>query len=159
MRGRESSFLRNEPYQAKLRLPKRNILYFVYLVLIILILTACRTSRPDDTAEADSYGSFTMETTYSFDHQYYAIQEAVKYEEDDPDYIEISVYNAETEELADVFTVARARDFWGICWESDTYNIWVQSGDIGNICYKYEDGQWTRDDSAERPDGIISKYD
>lgn len=138
---------------------RRNLLHFIYLMLVTLLVTGCRIPQTDNDLETEANGSFTMETTYSFDNKYYAIQEAVKYEEDDPDYIEISVYNAETEELADVFTAARARDFWGICWESDTYNIWVQSGDIGNICYKYEDGQWTRDDSAERPDDIISKYD
>lgn len=138
---------------------KRNLLHFIYLMLVTLLLTGCRIPQTDNDLETETYGSFTMETAYSFDNKYYAIQEAVKYEEDDPDYIEISVYEAETEELEDVFTAARARDFWGICWESDTYNIWVQSGDIGNICYKYEDGQWTQDDSAERPDDIISKYD
>lgn len=138
---------------------KRNILYFMYLIPIILTLTACRTSRPDGTAETDSYGSFTTETAYSFDNQYYAVQEVVKYEEDGPNYIEISVYDAETEEPVDTFAVARTRDFWGICWESDSYNIWVQSGDIGVICYKYEDGQWTWDDTVKRPEDIISKYD
>ena len=140
-------------------LMKRNILYFVYLILIILTLTACRTSRPDDTAETDSYGSFTTETTYSFDNQYCAVQEVAKYEEDGPNYIEISVYDVETEEPVDTFAVARTRDFWGICWESDSYNIWVQSGDIGVICYKYEDEQWIWDDTVKRPEDIISKYD
>lgn len=47
----------------------------------------------------------------------------------------------------------------GICWENDTYNIWTQSADIGIYCYKYENGQWERDESAIRPKYIISKYD
>lgn len=57
------------------------------------------------------------------------------------------------------FIPARARDFWGICWESDSYNIWIQSGDIGVICYKCEDEIWVQDESAIRPDDIVSKYD
>lgn len=57
------------------------------------------------------------------------------------------------------FTPARASDFWGICWETDTYNIWIQSGDIGVICYAYADGNWEVDPTAIRPDSIVSKYD
>lgn len=65
----------------------------------------------------------------------------------------------ETDQLVSSFYPARARDFWGICWENDSYNIWTQSGDIGVYCYKYEEMQWKRDESAQRPDYIISKYD
>lgn len=140
---------------------RRNLLLFIYLMLVTLLLTGCQIPQTDNDLETDAYGSFTTETAYSFDNQYYAVQEVVKlkYGEDSPNYIEISVYDAETEEPVDTFAVARTRDFWGICWESDSYNIWVQSGDIGVICYKYEDGQWIRDDFAKRPDDIISKYD
>lgn len=62
-------------------------------------------------------------------------------------------------QLTDSFQPARASDFWGICWEHDTYNIWIQSGDIGVLCYSYEDGKWELDTSAARPDYVVSKYD
>ena len=71
----------------------------------------------------------------------------------------VCIYETGTEEKVFEFYTERARDFWGICWESDTYNIWIQSGDTGVYCYRYEDERWIRDDSAERPEDIHSKYD
>lgn len=73
--------------------------------------------------------------------------------------IVVSIYDAETDEFVGDFCPARARDFWGICWESDSYNIWTQSADIGIYCYVYEDGRWIRDENAVRPEDIVSKYD
>lgn len=71
----------------------------------------------------------------------------------------VSVYLTENDELVFSFNPARAWDFWGICWESNSYNIWIQSGDIGIYCYAYEDDQWYVDENAVRPDDIVSKYD
>ena len=45
------------------------------------------------------------------------------------------------------------------CWENDSYNIWVQSGDLGVLCYRMSDEVWTLDYDAVRPDYIISRYD
>ncbi|MCM1262936.1 MAG: hypothetical protein NC313_09455 [Butyrivibrio sp.] len=103
-------------------------------------------------------GSFTLDKVYSYDEKYYAIQEA----EDTGSsfkYIKVSIYESETNSLIFSFYPARALDFWGICWENDTYNIWTQSADIGIYCYKYDDEQWEIDYSAQRPEYIISKYD
>ena len=72
-------------------------------------------------------------------------------------YIKVSIYETKTQ--VDYFYPTRAWDFWGICWENDTYNIWIQSADIGIYCYKYEDDQWQKDASAERLEYIVSKYD
>ena len=71
----------------------------------------------------------------------------------------VSVYDTETDQFVTDFSPARSRDFWGICWESDSYNIWTQSADIGICCYVYQDGQWVRDENAIRPENIVSKYD
>lgn len=136
----------------------RKLLYLTYLMLILFSISGCGSQGTNTASDADSYGSFTIEKTYSFDEKYYAVCESVE-NAGDVRYIEVSVYAADSGELVDAFLVARTRDFWGICWESNTYNIWIQSGDIGVICYKYDDEQWVRDDSAERPDDIISKYD
>ncbi len=118
-------------------------------------------SGTKDTVEY--WNSFTADKTYSYDEKFYAVQEV---EEDylpgadTPSYYtKVSIYEAETDIPVFSFCPARARDFWGICWENDTYNIWTQSGDIGVYCYKYEDMQWKRDESAKRPSYIISKYD
>ncbi|MBP5180703.1 MAG: hypothetical protein J6127_05390, partial [Clostridiales bacterium] len=48
---------------------------------------------------------------------------------------------------------------FGMVWESDTYNIWFQSADIGLLCYSMNDNVWTYDPNAVRPDDIISKYE
>lgn len=70
----------------------------------------------------------------------------------------MSVYLSSTGEPVDSFSPARASDFWGICWEKDTYTIWTQSADVGNHCYEYSDGAWVRQDARSVPDYIISRY-
>ena len=108
--------------------------------------------------QAERYGSFTIEKTFSHDGRYYALVEP----EDGhmlSRMIRVSVHEAASGELIAEFRPARALDFWGICWESDSYNIWIQSADIGIFCYRYEDGMWIEDWEIERPADIISKYD
>lgn len=121
------------------------------------LLTACSGTADETPANR---GSFTPDKTYSYDEKYYALQSVV---EDDPDalarYIKVTVYSSDTGEAVAEFNPARARDFWGICWESDSYNIWTQSADTGIFCYVYQDGEWTLDADAERPPDIVSKYD
>ena len=109
----------------------------------------------------EMWGSFTADLTYSYDEKYYAVQEV-----DDTTfgmrYIKLCIYETDTDTLIYYFYPARAQDFWGICWENNTYNIWTQSADVGIYCYKYEempDREWKIDESAIRPAYIISKYD
>ena len=71
----------------------------------------------------------------------------------------ITVYRSETNAEVFSFAPARASDFWGVCWESKSYNIWIQSGDVGILCYQFDDETWTLNENAERPADIISKYD
>lgn len=110
----------------------------------------------------EEYCSFTPEDTYSYDGRLVAHQEVEKglgissLERR----IIVEIKDSETGEVIGSFSPARAWDFWGMCWENDSYNIWIQSGDTGCHCWKYEDGEWERDWSCpERPDYIISKYD
>lgn len=133
----------------------------VLLSLCILLLLAGIVNRFFRTEETfEDWGSFTPDQTYSYDEKYYAIQKVERIFGDDyPSYIKVCIYEAETDTQVFSFYPARAMDFWGICWENDTYNIWTQSADIGIYCYKYEDMQWKRDESAIRPEYIISKYD
>ncbi len=129
-----------------------NKLFFTAFAML-LILTSCNVSE-HYTAE---WGSFSPDKTSSYDNKLYAIQTVEKIE--DVNFVTVNVYLTETEELIYSFTPARALDFWGICWENDTYNIWIQSGDIGVFCYKYENDEWKVDKSATRPSYIKSKYD
>ena len=54
------------------------------------------------------------------------------------------------------FEPVRRWDFWGVCFENDNYNIWIQSGDIGIICYEYCDGEWHYNLDAVRLSYIVS---
>ena len=104
----------------------------------------------------ENWGSFTSAKTYSYDSKYYAIQNTK--ERDNISFIDVVIYNNK-DEMVYSFSPARAFDFWGICWENDNYNIWVQSGDVGTLCYSYDNKEWSLNASAIRPDYIVSKYD
>lgn len=99
--------------------------------------------------------SFTMDETWSYDGRYYAFPVIT------PDYSDalVTIYDSETDEVVYTFTPARSFDFKGICWETDSYNIWIESGDVGCVCYIYADGEWVLDENAKRPYNIISRYD
>lgn len=150
---------------------REKVIFLTMCSLLLLSGCAYRASETENTVEGrtneaaetdntfERWGSFTADKTYSYDEKYYAVQE-VEYDDNiGVNYIKVCIYETETDELVSFFYPARARDFWGICWENDTYNIWTQSGDIGVYCYKYEEMQWERDESAQRPEYIISKYD
>lgn len=126
-------------------------LWHCIVLAVLLLMCGCRS-----VDEVNNGGSFTAKKTYSYDQAYYAIQEV-----DDAGgsrLVRVLIYAADGT-LVHSFSPARALDFWGICWERDTYNIWVQSGDTGLSCYAYADGRWTEDPAAVCPQYIQSKYD
>ncbi len=135
---------------------KRMMLVFLMLV-ILLFTTACIgiTARvtATETTQERFWGSYTDEKTYSFDRKYYAIQSV------EDGMIKVSIFLVSSGELIDSFTPARAMDFWGICWERDTYNIWTQSADIGSYCYAYQDSKWEQNGNTKEPSYIISRWD
>lgn len=130
----------------------------IILTSIFLLMGCNNGKKPEDgVAVQEDWGSFTPDITYSYDNKYYAVQ---KVEKGEPfDMIKVSIYLTETKEYVSEFYPARAWDFWGICWEDDTYNIWIQSADIGIHCYKYKDGNWILDYDAVQPDSIVSRFD
>ena len=121
--------------------------------ILILLLALCFTGCKPTSEKAEFWGSYTSEKTYSYDHQYYAVQTVENAA------VTVTIYSTATNEEIDEFSPARARDFWGICWEKDTYNLWTQSADTGNACYEYQNGKWIRNDDAVEPSYIISRYD
>lgn len=137
---------------------------FSILLILSYAFTSCSstgTSRDiaeDTSINEEKWGSFTPDKTYSYDNAYYALQ-TVENPDDFVREVKVSIYSTDTDEPVADFYAARASDFWGICWESDSYNIWTQSGDTGLACYAYQDGEWVLDREAVRPDDIISKYD
>ena len=125
----------------------------LFLVLTSLsVFVSC--SNREIKVDPQEWGSFSPNKTTSYDNKYYALQTV-----NDNDYIVITIYETETDEEVYSFSPARAYDFWGICWESDTYNIWIQSSDIGDYCYKYDTDTWILDEEAQMPDYIITRHE
>ena len=131
---------------------------FLLLSMVLCATTACDSHHPaqpsvDLSSRQRFYGSFTIEKTYSFDRKYYAVQNI------ENQMIRVDVYQALSDDLVYSFVPARAIDFWGICWERDNYNIWIQSADVGTLCYRFGEGVWDRNESQNLPAYIISRYD
>lgn len=122
------------------------------LLSIVAVFIMCSCTLVSASAPGTEYGSFTIEKTSSYDGKYYA------YMTQHDQMIVVNIYSEDDNEVF-TFEPCRKSDFWGICWENDSYNLWVQSGDIGIICYTESDEVWSVDDSAVRPDYIISKYE
>ena len=131
---------------------------------------------PHDWSQAD-FGSFSPDTTYSFDGKYSAVQTIAPTDGSDAAYIQVTIYDSETNAILDSFPAERLLDFWGVCWEPDSYNLWIQSGDVGTYCMRYDNGVWSRDVDYTRtvyyengvqhkrvthplhmPDGMIDRY-
>lgn len=126
----------------------KKILAFVILCCF-MALTSCQRAENN----VPFMGSYTPDKTFSFDHELYAVQTV-----DDDHMITVTVYNAAANEKLDSFSPARAKDFWGICWEKDTYNIWTQSADTGCTCFEFQNGKWISNGDTDVPEYIISKY-
>ena len=125
----------------------------LFLVLTSLSLFASCSNREIEV-DPQEWGSFSPNKTTSYDNKYYALQNV-----NDNDYIVVTVYETETDEEVYSFSPARPLDFWGICWENDTYNIWIQSSDTGDYCYKYDNDTWILDEEAQMPDYIITRHE
>lgn len=100
----------------------------------------------------EKYGSFTIERAYSYDRAYFT-------QMIDSGANVMIIINDKHHNVVCSFTPCRKSDFWGVCWENDNYNLWIQSGDIGTVCYSMEGGKWVLNEDAVRPDYIVSKYD
>ncbi|SCW64569.1 hypothetical protein SAMN02910456_02340 [Ruminococcaceae bacterium YRB3002] len=110
--------------------------------------------NPEDAEEHNQkWGSFSYGPEYSHDRKYYATAHPNR----ETILIDIRYYEDDTPVYS--FEPCRMDDFWGICWDKNSYDIWVQSGDIGVVCYSMQDGVWELNEDAVRPDYIISKYD
>lgn len=122
---------------------------YVFLALYcFMMLASCQSSGKTD----QFLGSYTPDKTYSYDHNLYAVQTVADQA------VIVTVYKAGTNEETGNFSPARSRDFWGVCWEKDSYNIWTQSADTGVTCFEYQNGKWVANEDLDAPEYIISKY-
>lgn len=113
-------------------------------------------STLDEIVEPKIYGSFTVDKTYSYDGKYYAL---VTQKEDysGSSQIEVVIYTSDDKEVSSFKPVQEK--FWGICWEKDSYNIWVQSGrQSSTICYSVSGDEWSVNHDAVRPEYLTGRY-
>lgn len=99
------------------------------------------------------YGSFTLEKTYSYDNKYYAESVAGSDEK-----ITVNIYNENGSKVYS-FAPCWKNDFQGICWENDSYNIWVQFHHVNVTCYRQTGSSWMKDESLRKPDYMIGITD
>ena len=92
------------------------------------------------------YGSFTLEKTYSYDNKYYAESVAGSDEK-----ITVNIYDENGSKVYS-FAPCWKNDFQGICWENDSYNIWVQFHHVNVTCYRQTGSSWMKDESLRKPD-------
>lgn len=111
-----------------------------------------KVREDDKKSKEKDYGSFTIERTYTYDKKYYA---ECTVQSSGMILIEITTRN---NIRVSSFKPCRASDFWGICWEYDNYNLWIQSSDIGCICYSFNGEEWERNKDAVMPDYIIRRH-
>lgn len=135
----------------------KNLHKVLALLLCLCLLSACGaadTSTETDRAGADAdLGSFTLGRAESADGRYYAEANT-----DEPT-VRIRIYDSADGKELFSFDSVRRLDYWGLCWETNTNNLWVQSGDVGLVCYAFRDGEWVLYPDAVRPPEIVSKYD
>lgn len=111
-----------------------------------------KVRKDDRAAKEKDYGSFTVERTYTYDKKYYAditVQNSGM--------VLIQIYTRNNIRVSS-FKPCRLSDFWGICWEYDNYNLWIQSSDIGYICYSFNGEEWERNKDAVMPGYIIGRH-
>ena len=112
-------------------------------------------STLDEMIHIREYGSFTCDKTYSYDGNYYAVFN----ESFGP--FEIDVYSSDGYVNAIVpqscFDDFNKGAFWGVCWENDSYNLWVQTKNGDTMCFSKIGDEWILNEDAVRPDYIICK--
>ena len=102
----------------------------------------------DSIVALREFGSFTRDKTYSYDGKYYV----AKF---DPSFHEIDIYSSNG--YVDAIILPNPGDYYGVCWEKDSYNLWIQeeNGDI--LCYNMADEKWFLNENAVKPDYIICR--
>lgn len=120
----------------------------IYLAaVLIFILTSCKTAKTKISVTEEQLAKFTANTSATFDSKYFAIV-GVNTNENGSTAV-INIFSAEGSSVYSFDTVS-VDCFLGICWEKDTYNIWVLTSDNGPMCYTHENGEWALDETQTR---------
>ena len=110
--------------------------------------------REDDKANKEKQlGSFTLERTYTHDNNYYADCRI-----NDEGAVIIDIYKRYPRQPVSSFSPCGKEDFWGMSWEYDNYNIWIQCDDAGTVCYSCKDEKWELNSEAVKPGYLIERW-
>lgn len=129
----------------------------ILLIAAAVLLAGVVFALTRDT-HVTKHGSFTAGVpgrVDSFDGKYFAEQSVTRPEGEKANWVQVTVYDAETKAEVGGFLAQRAFDFLGICWAPDSYDIWVSSGDVGAYRMRYDDGAWVEDRDAPLPEGMV----
>ncbi len=120
---------------------------------------ALRSYVPTEEELFEDFGSFTYLPTDSYDGRYRAELNIERREGDLATTVYVYITDTQSAETAEVIRTERAYDFWGICWDKSSYDIYVQSTDIGTYTLRCTGGTWQKDLEAKIPDYIVSRVD
>jgi len=141
----------------------------ILIFLMCLMLRGCldvysSMKQPPDAgrteADGPDNGSFTVGvpgTIFSDDGKLYAEQSLERDESIDVNIVNVTVYSAENDLPVYEFYTTGSMDFHGICFEPGSYNIWVQTTDMGVYCMRWEDSRWVKDLEIEKPASIVTR--
>ena len=97
--------------------------------------------------ESDYYVLPKLEGSDSYDGKY-----SVSLTTEDKD-VSIAVSSGSDEVF--VFSAGSESEFRGICWDKDSYDLWLQYQDGVLVCYSMNDGEWELNSGAQKPDYIV----
>ncbi len=120
------------------------------LLLIVVLFSGCGAP-----AAQEDYGSFTTAKTSCYDEVYYA--QTTRFKNDEGVLVTVvDICSAENGAIKYSIITDTSSEFWGFCWEKDSYNIWIQTSK-GLLCYKKAEFEWVLDETAQKPEYIIEK--
>ena len=108
-----------------------------------------------EAARQTMYGSFNVEEAKSYDNRFTAkclIGSGM---------VTVQIIDNEKDSIVSSFKPCGKGDFYGVCWENDSYNIWVQAEGARFICYSMKDSRWDWEikEKARKPDYIKGRHE
>ena len=101
----------------------------------------------DGELESDYYVLPKLEGSDSYDGKY-----SVSLTSEDKD-VSITVSSGADEVF--VFSAGSESEFRGVCWDKESYDLWLQYQDGVLVCYSMNDGEWQLNSGAQKPDYIV----
>lgn len=97
--------------------------------------------------DSDYYVLPKLEGSDSYDGKY-----SVSLTTEDKD-VSIAVSSGSDEVF--VFSAGSESEFRGVCWDKDSYDLWLQYQDGVLVCYSMNDGECELNSGAQKPDYIV----